>query len=136
VIAMIEVFQFLRHMRGLAPGERPSPGSFRVGVVVSAWDSVAPEWRREGPAAYCSEFAPLLRDFLWSNFHLDDAFHFGISSTGGDLHSKSFAAQYKRAPGGFVEWSVSNSIVQSSDLSIPVAWALFGLAGDSALVAD
>ncbi len=40
-LALIEVLQFLRHLRGLDPGERPRRGSQRVAILLAAWDAVA-----------------------------------------------------------------------------------------------
>jgi hypothetical protein len=134
VLAVVELLQFIRQVRGLAPGEQPARGSFRVALLVAAWDEVDAGWHRRGAAAYLGETLPLLEDFLRSNFHPDDVFRFGLSSTGGDLKDPVYKSRYLEEPGGFITWSdATRQIVRSSDLSIPLKWALFG---DRALVPE
>jgi hypothetical protein len=126
-LAVIELLQFLRHVRGLDPGERPPPGELRIAFVASAWDAVDRSLRDAGPAGFLAQQAPLLEDYLWSNFHADDVFRFGLSATGGDLRDPRYQEQYRTTPGGFVEWAdATGTIVQTSDLSLPIAWLLSG----------
>jgi len=129
VLALVELLQFLRDVRGLAPGERPPTGALRIVLLASAWDQVDQAWRTngQGPAAFLAEQAPLLHDFLWSNFHADDVFRFGLSSTGGDLGKLGHRERYEEEPGGFVEWTdTTGHLCSTRDLALPLYWALFG----------
>ncbi|WP_437307004.1 hypothetical protein [Sorangium sp. So ce388] len=127
VLAVVELLQFLRHERGLAPGERPSRGEMRIALLASAWDAVDSVWQRKGPAELFRERAPLLDDFLWSNYHPEDLLHFGLSSTGGDLADRRHQEQYREDPHGFTVWSdASGRILRTRNLALPIEWALFG----------
>lgn len=134
VLAVIELLQFMRHARGLAPGERPAPGTMRVAILVAAWDA-ASEWHKRGASVYVGETMPLLVDYLWSNFHERDVLCFGLSSTGGDLNDPDYRARYlDDGARGYATWRAGTSNVErSTDLSVPLRWALFG---DPALVAQ
>lgn len=133
-LAVIELLQFIRHVQGLAPGERPQPGGFRIALLASAWDAVSPEWQARGAAAYLGESLPLLEDFLWSNYHESDVFRFGLSSTGGDLNEPRYRARWQENQSGFVTWTdATGGVVRSSNLAIPVTWALLG---DHALIPE
>lgn len=134
VLAVIELLQFIRHVQGLAPGERPQPGSFRIALLASAWDAVSPEWQTRGAADYLGESLPLLEDFLWSNYHESDVFRFGLSSTGGDLNELRYRERWQENHSGFVTWTdATGCVVRSSNLAVPVTWALFG---DRALIPE
>ncbi len=127
MLALVELLQFIRHARGLAPGERPPPGDLRVAVILSAWDTASPNWRARGPADYLSQHMPLLIDFLWSNFVPADIFHFALSTTGGDLRDDRYRQRYLDDPGGFVEFAdATGQIRRTHDLALPIRWALFG----------
>jgi len=127
VLAVVELLQFLRHERGLSPGERPKAGDLRIALIASAWDAVDVAWQRKGPQAFFVEHAPLLREFLWSNHRTEDVTFFGLSSTAGNLHDPDYKKTYRRKPHGFVEWSdVSGRIHRSQNLALPIEWALFG----------
>ena len=127
VLAVIELLQFIRHVQGLAPGERPPPGSARIALIVSAWDAVSRDWQQRGAAAYLGESLPLLEDFLWSNYHESDVFRFGLSSTGGDLNQPRYSERYQEERAGFVTWTdATGCVARSSNLAIPITWALFG----------
>lgn len=126
-LAVIELLQFLRFARGLAPGERPPPGSFRIAVFISAWDAVDRKWQDQGPGRFLLEQAPLLNDFLWSNFHEEDVHCFGLSSTAGDLRNPQDRERYLEDPHGVVTWTDATSAPRSSrNLALPIAWILFG----------
>lgn len=134
MFAVIELLQFIRHARGLSPGERPPPGTLRVAVLLGAWDAADAGWRAGGPANYLSQHMPLLVDFLYSNFGPADVFHFGLSTTGGDLHSEHHRRRYLADPGGFVEYAdATGQVRRSRDLALPIRWALFG---DAAMRGD
>lgn len=130
ILTLIELLQFIRHVRELAPGERPQKDEdrFRIALLVTSWDSVAPTWREAGPAAYMAQTLPLLEDYLWSNFLPDDVFRFGLSATGGDLKNSEHRSHYLDDPSGFVEWqdTLLGGIRKSRDIGMPLYWLLFG----------
>jgi hypothetical protein len=127
MLALIELLQFIRHARGLAPGERPQLGALRIAVTLGSWDAVDASWRDRGPADYLSQHMPLLVDFLWSNFCPADILHFGLSTTGGDLRNDAHRRRYLERPGGFVEYAeATGEVRRSADLALPIRWALFG----------
>lgn len=129
-LAAIELLQFLRFVRGLAPGERPPRGSMRVAVLISAWDAVDASWKGQGPEKFVKQNAALLQQYLWSNYQADDVQIFGLSATGGDLRDPSYKEQFESAgndePTGFVVWSDADGLQTSHDVTIPLAWALMG----------
>lgn len=127
VLAMVELLQFLRHERGLGPGERPKSGTLRIALLASAWDAADIAWQRKGPAAFFAENAPLLREFLWSNHRRDDIMYFGLSSTAGDLNDAEYKKKYRRERSGYVEWSdATGRIHRTKNVTLPIEWALFG----------
>lgn len=131
-LALIEVLQFLRHVRGLSPAERPA--GFRVAVLIAMWDSLDPGTSARGPTRYLVDHLALLNDFLWSNYRSEDVLCFGLSSTGGDLKDAKHRARYLDDPHGFVAWSGAGGANNTSlDLTLPLRWTLFG---DSVLAVD
>lgn len=128
-VAVIELLQFIRHVRRLRPGVRPVRGQFRIALIASAWDEIDISFAERGPAHYFSETAALLEDYLWSNFYEEDVFRFGLSATGGDLHDPVYRERYVSRTGGAgdIVWSGANGrLRRSSDLSVPLCWAAFG----------
>lgn len=124
VLTLIELLQFIRRVRNLAPGQRPQ--DFRIALLFSAWDSVDSAWKDAGPRAYLDHSLPLLADYLWSNFRTDDVFCFGLSSTGGDLLNPDHARHYLEDPSGFVTWTGPHGRSETRDLGLPLYWLLFG----------
>ncbi len=128
-LALIELLQFIRFVRDLAPGERPQRDEerFRIALLVTSWDSVDPAWRQQGPARYLAQHMSLLEDYLWSNFLPDDVFRFGLSSTGGNLADPRHQERYLDDPSGFVEWmDPLRGIQHTRDIGLPLYWLLFG----------
>ena len=128
-LSIIELMQFLRHVRGLAAGERPRARDLRVAVLVSAWDAVAEQWQDEGPSHYVQQNLALLDQYLWSNFEDDGVRFFGLSATGGDLNEPTYSMRYaQQAPGacGYVTYDGHDGPERKADLTLPLAWALFG----------
>jgi len=127
VLALIEMLQFLRGERGYHLGQRPTRGSMRVALVVSAWDAVGEEWRRKGPNHYLAEHLPMLEEFIWSSFEADDVFRFGLSATGGDLKNDEYRKKYQDDPAGWCEWAAADGRIEHTDeVSLPLLWTLFG----------
>lgn len=126
-LAVIELLQFLRHVRGLAPAERPPEGQFRVAILLSAWDAVDQSWCARGPSDFLRKQEPLLYDFLWSNFRDDDVFCFGLSSTSGNLRDPAHRERYLDDMHGFVQWTdVTGCVRETRNLALPISWVIAG----------
>lgn len=126
-LALIEALQLHRHARGWAPVWRPSEEQLRIAVVVSAWDAVGQAWRDKGPRSFLMEHAPLLEDFLASNFHSDAVCRFGVSASGGDLNDKTYKKAFLNNPKAEVVYeSAAGEPETSHDLGLPIAWLLRG----------
>ncbi len=128
-VAIVELLQFFRFLRGWAPGWAPPPETFRVAVVLSCWDALPESERCGGPAGYLQQRLGLLDDYLATNFHPAAVRAFGVSSTGGDLTDPAFQEEYlDRYPEdwGSVRWSGEAGVAESADLSLPLSWLLVG----------
>ncbi len=128
-LAIVELLQWIRHERGLLPGEIPEGEQrMRVGILLTAWDAIDPRWQRKTPESFLAEHHPLLRDFLASNFDDGDVRVFAISSTGGNLKEGAFREHYLASEESLsrVYWGDSKTVSESADLSLPICWALFG----------
>lgn len=116
-------------------------GAFRprVGVVITAWDAVPAEQQNAGPGTYLVKNYPMLAQFVETNGDRFDFAVFGISILGGDLeNSPEFRDEYMNGnedplERGYVWHALGGSPEQSSDLTLPVAWAMNM---NSALVAE
>ena len=121
-LALIELLQLLRAQRGVATGVRRDHG-LRVAVVVTAWDAVD---GYRTPNEWLAQNAPILEDYLWSNFAPEDVMRFGLSSTGVNLEEKGNAQRYEDDPRGFVVWADLGQPRRVEDIGLPMRWALFG----------
>lgn len=126
-LELIEVLQFLREHRGLAPGQRPDPGQLRIAVMISGWDAAPPAWRDQGPRAALRQLYPLLATFLYCNFAPADIYAFGVSATGGDLNDPVYREQFViNEASGFVEWDGPTGLRHIDDIGLPLYWILTG----------
>lgn len=128
-VAIVELLQFFRFLRGWAPGWTPDPEQFRVAVLLSCWDAVPENQRAGGPAGYMRDYLGLLDDFLSTNFKPEGVRAFGVSSTGGDLTEPGFKDTYlQKYPEdwGSVSWNAPSGVRESVDLALPLAWLLVG----------
>jgi Double-GTPase 1 len=132
-LALVELLQWIRRARNLLPVEMtPFERPLRVGVVFTAWDGVAAEWRRELPELYLATHHALLKDYLASNFREHEVRVFALSATGGNLADPSYRARYLEAerPSSRVYWKgLDGKVREDSDLAVPLGWALFGEPG-------
>lgn len=124
-VVLVDWLQFLRK----AFTERVS-GSYkpRVGVVVAAWDLAPNDQKGAGPEAWIASNLPLLSQFIQAN---DDEFefaYFGVSVAAGDLGADpDFKASYLKGDprrAGEVVHALSGPVETSTDITLPVAWAL------------
>lgn len=105
-------------------------GAFRprVGIVVSAWDLVPEDQQERDPEEYLATNFPMFQQFLEANTVQFDFATFGVSVVGGDLKSQpNFRDTYlsgKPLESGFVVYRVNDTICRSSDLTVPLVWAM------------
>ena len=124
-VVLTEWLQFLRQAFTDVAGGFFRP---RIGVVISAWDAVPNDQQPAGPVEYLAENLPLLHQFVEAN---EDTFEFqvfGVTVVAGDLkNDEDFRATYLAgdpAGFGFVVHSLAGRLEKSTDLTLPIAWAL------------
>ena len=124
-VVLVDWLQFLRK----AFTDRVN-GSYkpRVGIVVAAWDLAPLEQKATGPEVWVRANLPLLSQFVQTN---DDEFefaYFGLSVASGDLAADpEFKASYLKGDprrAGEVTHSLAGTVTTSTDITLPVAWAL------------
>ena len=97
----------------------------RVGIVVTAWDCVPPDFSG-GPSLWIQENMPLLHQFCVTNQDVFEFSFFGTSIFSGDpVNDSDFAEEIvNKDPRtmGYVQYSSDNH--KSDDFTIPIAWAL------------
>jgi hypothetical protein len=127
-VVLTEWLQFLSRAFTSVAG-----GSFRprVGVVVSAWDAVPRDQQEqpEGPVQYLQNNFPMLYQFIETNDNRFDFKVFGVSIVAGDLkNDDEFREAYLSGSprhSGFILHSLSGGpFTKSTDITLPVAWAL------------
>ncbi len=105
-------------------------GSFRprIGIVVSAWDLVPTDRQNLGPSQYLNTEFPMFMQYLESNSDLFDIAIFGVSIVGGDFQTEAgFRDRYLQGnpfQSGYVIHSLNNGLERSSDITLPVVWAM------------
>jgi hypothetical protein len=103
---------------------------FRIGVVVSAWDTVSPEEQTAGPFAYLNAEFPMLGSFLRSAATRSELMVFGLSVFDGDFDNQAeFRQEFQtvgnpRDRGSVVIDDLRGNIFRTPDLTVPVAWSL------------
>jgi len=131
-IVLTDWLQFLRRAFTDRLGGEYRP---RLGVVISAWDAVPGDFEERAPEDFLASEFPLTHQFLKSNDGRFDIQCFGISILSGDLtNDLAFRAQFERGNPcdfGYVIHSLSGTRQKVSDITIPVAWALGWLSGDT-----
>jgi len=100
----------------------------RIGIVITAWDSIPSDQKLETPFKWLKSNFPMLAQFIECN---DDQFNFeifGVTIVGGDLKSDpAFLKQYKMGDPtktGYVVFGSGDVVSNHSDLTLPVAWAM------------
>ncbi len=124
-IVLVDWLQFLRRAFTEKVGGAHKP---RVGIVVAAWDLAPNEQKTAGPGAWVASNLSLLSQFIRANDDEFDFQYFGVSVASGDLNSDDeFRKAYMEGnprTAGQVTHSLSGTVETSSDMTLPVAWAL------------
>lgn len=124
-VVLVEWLQFLRK----AFTDRVS-GAYkpRVGIVVAAWDLVPGEQKQAGPVAWVAANLPLLAQYVEANNDEFDFAYFGVSVASGDFNAdQEFKKAYLEGNprnAGEVAHSLSGKAETSTDMTLPVSWAL------------
>jgi hypothetical protein len=124
-IVLIEWLQFLRIAFTSKIGGGFVP---RVGIVISAWDAVPLDQQNDGPEDYVRQNFPMLHQFLRANDARFEVQYFGTSVVDGDLTNDSAFRQKflegNPADFGYIVHALDGPHSKSSDVTIPIAWAL------------
>jgi hypothetical protein len=124
-IVLVDWLQFLRKAFTERVGGTHKP---RVGIVVAAWDLAPNEQKAAGPGAWVTSNLSLLSQFIQANDDEFDFQYFGVSVASGDLNSdEEFRKAYMNGnprTAGQVIHSLSGAVEKTSDMTLPVAWAL------------
>lgn len=125
-VVMTDWLQFI----GKAFADRFGPETRpRVALIVSAWDRVPQDRQAAGPAAYIGEEFPLLSQFIDSNRDTFAFGTFGVTIAGGDFENEpgfkeESLAKDNPLSGGYVIHDIGTAPEKTSDMTLPVAWAL------------
>jgi Double-GTPase 1 len=107
----------------------------KVGIVVAAWDLAPNDQKEAGPASWIAANLPMLAQYVEANNDDFDFAYFGVSVTSGDLNAdEEFKKTYLEGNprnAGEVTHSLNGRVETSTDMTLPVAWAL-GLADATA----
>lgn len=121
-IVLCELIRFLEHtLRPNADGAPP-----RVAIIVSAWDLMDSSSRKKGPSAFLRGEYPLLAGRIEDVETLDIRV-FGLSALGGDFDDPVFKERYlKGETAGFVSFGGGATLVEKTDVTLPIAWVIGG----------
>ena len=126
-IATQVVLTDMLNMLELHLGKDPHVSRPRVSIVVAAWDALPPETRAAGPRAYIDTQYPMFGGRLRDYGRLTTRV-FATSITGGDLNTAAHRSAFLKSNAdeeGYVVYQQDNDEqLRSSDLTLPVAWAL------------
>lgn len=125
-VAIVELLQLLRHIRGLAAGQHDP--HWRVAVLLSAWDAVPPELQAAGPGAFLRDALGLLDDLLATSFPPDRVRVFGLSAVGGDLEDSDYVKVFEQGEvddHGWLSWD-ADGVRKEADITLPIGWLLLG----------
>lgn len=112
-IQLIDILQLMQQHGRLC---RP----FRLGLVISAWDTVVPQQAAAGPLTWLRQRMPALCQYLASNPQQFDYEVFGVSAQGADYSHLTDAFQathpYQRCR------VATASDASATDVTLPVQW--------------
>ena len=124
-VVLVDWFQFLRATFSDLFG---SSQRVRLGIVVSAWDSLPQEAQKEAPSRFLDQNYALLGQFLRNNSADFDSQVFGVSIVGGDLdQTADFKTSYLAGDPAEAGYSVvddGKGRARREDVLAPIAWAL------------
>ncbi len=104
----------------LIAGRRPTPRSYRVAVIISAWDVVKDT--DESPERWLDERLPLLSQYLRTNDELLDMRIYGLSAQGGDLTDDRELLEEVLIPSNRIK--VVEGEMVSHDITAPLRWLM------------
>jgi hypothetical protein len=100
----------------------------RVGLILSAWDTIPGEYAQEGPQKLLQREYPLLGHFLMANDQNYRVEYFGTSIVGGDLDDIGFRDTFLNltdpSTSGYIVMSKEGHLEKVDDLTLPIKWAL------------
>lgn len=99
----------------------------RIGIVIAAWDLVPSDKSEAGPSQYLKSSFPMLWQFIITNSDRYNFHVFGSSVAGVDLEIEELRETYCNGdPGtsGSILHSLNGHEEESSDFTLPLAWAL------------
>lgn len=124
----VEMVHWIQCLRYAQRRRKPHSGKLRVGVIVSAWDALPGNIRNEIPLKYLECDLPLLHQFMATNPQEYEFAAFGVSIAGGDLtDEEGFRKEYQQQDpysAGYVIHELGGQREESSDHTLPVAWAM------------
>lgn len=112
-IQLIDILQLMQQH-----GQMPTP--FRLGLVISAWDSVIALTANADPATWLRQHMPALYQFLESNPESFEFAIFGVSAQGYD-YDKLSAAQLEMHPHHRCRVAGAHA-PNANDISAPLIW--------------
>lgn len=122
-VGFCELVRYLSHTLA----DRPDGSKPRVAVIVTAWDTNHEETRLAGPMQYLQDQFPMFAGRIRKPGRLEIEV-FGMSIVGGDLRKdRQFRESLKRrnlAELGYTAVLRDGVVVEDSDVTIPLAWAL------------
>lgn len=124
-VVLVDWLQFIRKAINDRVGRNCVPN---LGVVVAAWDAVPADQQEAAPQTYIEMNFPLLHQYLRASGRRFEVEYFGVSVVAGDLkNDEDFRAEYLNGvpmESGYVIHSLDGTLERSSDLTVPLAWAL------------
>ena len=122
-VMLCEYLRFLEAtLRARPSGQKP-----RVGIAVTAWDLLDDERSECGPMAYLDMEYPLFAGRL-ADVRDFDVKAFGVSILGGDVKDDAAFRDQLLSTGlqsaGYVVSENQGKVRKSSDMTLPVAWAI------------
>jgi hypothetical protein len=96
-------------------------GPFKLAIVVSAWDEVAPS--KLTPSVWVQQQLPLLAQYLSSHTDKFNVSFFGVSAQGGKYDGKDLGALQAKHPAERVQ-VVGDGIENPHDITEPLLWLM------------
>lgn len=121
----IVLVDWLQFILSAITAKHPNPRRLKLGIVVTAWDSVPSDFVG-GPAEWICENMPFLHQFCESNKDAIEVSYFGSSIFSGDpQNNPEYSEQIQNADTrtlGYIQMSLNDQ--EPQDFTIPIAWAL------------